>query len=39
MTIRYMGIFFEGESAEFIKRMQPTPLEYTNDELHDILEK
>lgn len=34
MTVRYMGIFFEGESAEFIKRMQPTPLEYTNDELH-----
>lgn len=34
MTVRYMGIFFEGEDADFIKKMQFNPLEWTNDEIH-----
>mgnify|MGYP003507004026 CR=1 FL=1 len=32
--VRYMGIFFEGEQAELIKSLQPTKLEWTNDEIH-----
>lgn len=32
--VRYMGIFFEGEDADFIKQMEFNPLEWTNDLLH-----
>ena len=32
--VRYMGIFFEGEEAEDIKRLEFNPLEWNNDLLH-----